>query len=80
MVRKSVRITTLTVIFIFGTLSFAGAQAGPPKFNLKVAHTFVAGALAPTWAAADGEYFQKYNLNVEFVRIGAIAGEAAGDV
>lgn len=53
------------------------AQAGPPKFKLKVAHTFVAGALAPTWAAAEGGYFDKYNLNVEFVRIGAIAGEAA---
>ena len=53
------------------------AQAGPPKFKLKMAHTFVAGALAPTWSAAEAGYFDKYNLNVEFVRIGAIAGEAA---
>ena len=80
MIRRLVRMTILQLlcgIFIAGTLSFAWAQAGPPKFKLKVAHTFVAGALAPTWAAAEGGYFDKYNLNVEFTRIGAVAAEAA---
>jgi len=59
MIRRLVRMTILQLlcgIFIAGTLSFAWAQAGPPKFKLKVAHTFVAGALAPTWAAAEGGY------------------------
>lgn len=66
----------MTTAFVSSVLA-QGSSPPSAMTKLKVAHTFVAGALAPIWTAGEGGYFRKYNLSVDFVRIGAIAAEAA---